>query len=484
MSHQVERQFMNQIVRTSEFGPWHPDLRGSYHYFISGFRSLQNFEITIKPGLNVLLGTNGSGKTNFIDFLDFITVLVNNGAPAAISSAGGIARVFSQESLKRKIPRIRMKVCGLADLEPHIIGSISIDRKYFNFEYELDLRYSKYFSTVYIAGERLKFKNLHSNENLYGQNKTVGSIEMHRKGPLLDDEIKWKVGNYLTSNAPRNPLRFVHRHRAPSRRAKESVSEFREAVLREPPSVGPDESLLSSRMAFPAVDAVREAMSRSQSFNLNPSVAREPDDISRPPFIDPNGKGLYSTIFHMQKLASGSSRQVYARRRFPKDALETILAWSQIVLPDLTAITATADPHTGKYLVYLHVECEPSSLKIPLQNASDGTLKWLAYVSLVVSQGSEYTFEEPENYLHPKMQQFFVSLIRDYISSSDELSRFIVSTHSETLINQCSPDELILFKFDAGETTSSRVKNTESLINQVNETGFGLGYYYTNNVVR
>ncbi len=477
---------MAQVVKKSEFGPWHPDIRGSFHYFVSGFRSLQNFEITIKPGLNVLLGTNGSGKTNFIDFLDFVTSVSNKNVSSAISTSGGIARVFSQEAIRKKIPRIRAKICGLADIEPHVYPLPTDGRRYFNFEYEIDIRYNKTQSLVYIANEKLKFKNLHREDNVWSHDKTVGSIELYRKGPNLDDEVRWKVGTYLKSNAPRNPLRHVHRHRLSVKmlREKKRISTFRDELLSGPPSLSNEESLLLSRNAFPAIDAVRNALSRSRSFNLNPSKARLPDDISKPPVIETSGAGIYSTIYKMQQLQEGLPHHSIPGRRFSSESLDTIVAWTQIVIPDLEQISATADPHTGKYLVYLHVQGDGSTLKLPLQNASDGTLKWLAYVCLVVSQGSEYTFEEPENYLHPSMQQFFVSLIRDNIDSGDELARFIVSTHSETFINECFPEELVLFRFIDGETIASRVKNVKSLVQQVNETGFGLGHYYTNNVVR
>src|SRR5438445_7888457 len=91
-------------------GPLDPASRFDVTYCVTGFRSLQDFQITLKPGLNVLLGSNGSGKTNFIDFLDFITSLGGSSGATAISGVGGVARVFSQESLKRKIPRVTAKI--------------------------------------------------------------------------------------------------------------------------------------------------------------------------------------------------------------------------------------------------------------------------------------------------------------------------------------------------------------------------------------
>lgn len=85
--------------------------------------------------------------------------------------------------------------------------------------------------------------------------------------------------------------------------------------------------------------------------------------------------------------------------------------WTQLVFPDLRGIHVTQDPHTGKFLGNFIIG--EKELKIPLQAASDGTLKWLAFVGLPTTAGGAYSFEEPENFLHPKMQQFIVNLIRE-----------------------------------------------------------------------
>jgi predicted ATPase len=476
----------NAMIEKSEdrfYGPADVTRSKNAEYTVQGFRSLQNFTICLKPGLNVFLGTNGSGKTNFIDFLDFITILVTKNTAAAVSAAGGVARVFSQEALKRKIPRITAKITGIADLTQHAMSAIR--NPLFRFEYEIDIRYSKFHTAVYIANEKIKFKNLHRNEFAFDSDASVGSIELHRKSPIADDDVRWTVGPYLLSNAHRNPLRHYHSHRFQGRTPRQrSPQEIRKQSLARSPAVGPDESILIDRSVFPAFDAVRQALSRGRSFNLNPQLARAPDDISRIPSIDADGSGLSATIYQMQQARRSETRAPAYRRRFAKDSLDIIIGWTQIVIPDLTDISATADPHTGKYLVSLHVEGGVNGLKIPLQSASDGTLKWLCFVCLIVSQGAEYTFEEPENFLHPMMQQYFISLIRESIQSSDKDSRFILTTHSETIINQCNPDELILFKFHDGETISKTIENASALIEQINATGFGLGHFYSKNVLR
>lgn len=465
------------------YGPIDHRKLGNATYEVRGFRSLQDFQICLTPGLNVLIGTNGSGKTNFIDFLDFLTVLVTQDAASAVSVAGGVARVFSQESLKRKIPRVIAKISGVADLEPVHLGNVK--KSLFKFEYEVEIRYSKPYTAVYIANEKIKFKNLFSIEAATYCDSTVGSLDIHRRNPLSDELPRWNVGSYLKLSGARNPLRFIHAHRTiSSRKSGRSQLEDRHKLLAETPATAPDESILSSRSAFPALDAIRNAIARGRAFNLNPQRARTPDDISTPPVIAPNGAGLSATIYQMQQLARSESRRSVIRRRIPKDALETIEAWTRLVIPDLTSIIAIADPHTGKYLVYLNTGDDNKMLKIPLQSASDGTLRWLAFVCLIITKGVEYTFEEPENYLHPKMQQYLIELIRDSISDGDMFSRYIVSTHSETVINQCDPRDIIIFYLERGETKSKRISNSESLIEQVNKTGFGLGHYYAMNAIR
>ena len=39
---------------------------------VDGFKSLIDFKLVLNTGLNILVGPNGSGKTNVISFFDFL----------------------------------------------------------------------------------------------------------------------------------------------------------------------------------------------------------------------------------------------------------------------------------------------------------------------------------------------------------------------------------------------------------------------------
>src|SRR5579864_7409432 len=56
---------------------------------IEGFKSIRKLEdFELRP-LNVLIGANGAGKTNFVDFFRLLRQLVQQGLQVSIGQAGG-----------------------------------------------------------------------------------------------------------------------------------------------------------------------------------------------------------------------------------------------------------------------------------------------------------------------------------------------------------------------------------------------------------
>ena len=64
--------------------------------------------------------------------------------------------------------------------------------------------------------------------------------------------------------------------------------------------------------------------------------------------------------------------------------------------------------------------------------------------------------EEPENGLHPKVIKQLVNFFR---SACEEKGHYIwLNTHSQTLVSQLTPDEIILVDKEDGETKIRQVK--------------------------
>lgn len=446
---------------------------GSTSYWIDGFRSLRDFSIDLHPGLNVLVGPNGSGKTNFLDFLGFMDAALHSGATNAIAQAGGLARVFSQENSTRHSAFLKAKVTGLADLRDTMIADAELP--YFSYEYEIEVRFSREQSSVYVSHELLRIRKLHAISADPSANTLAGEIEVKRRSSAPNIRPTWKIGARTYLENTRNPMMSLERDYYQTH--KNSIRDRLDGIF-----VSPDQSILSagSRYNFAALEAVRAAITRGRSFNLQPDRSRTPDDVSRQPGIDRDGTGLTSTLHALQSLRRSAVRRTPRLRLANRSTLEEIVEWTKLVFPQLREITTSQDPHTGKYLVNLIIG-DDQALKLPLTAASDGTLKWLSLVILILAVGGVYSVEEPENFLHPKMQQYLVQIIRESLSNDRAVAYFIFSTHSESLINYVAPSELVLFEFDHNRTFSARIADPDRIMQEINKTGFGLGYYYASN---
>ena len=48
-------------------------------FYIDGFKSLENCQFNLTPGLNVLIGENDTGKSNILSSLEFSSYIVTSG---------------------------------------------------------------------------------------------------------------------------------------------------------------------------------------------------------------------------------------------------------------------------------------------------------------------------------------------------------------------------------------------------------------------
>jgi predicted ATPase len=62
---------------------------------ISGFKSIRRLDDFELRDLNVLIGANGAGKSNFVSFFPMLRVLVTNNFQSWTAKQGGANRVLS-----------------------------------------------------------------------------------------------------------------------------------------------------------------------------------------------------------------------------------------------------------------------------------------------------------------------------------------------------------------------------------------------------
>src|SRR5690606_11651303 len=112
------------------------------------------------------------------------------------------------------------------------------------------------------------------------------------KGPAKKFEATVKVSPRLYVAGRWNPLEA----RTLSRRRRNIEDIVDSAGFGE---LEPDESILRARLAIPAIDAVRKAVTRGVTYNIIPEQAREPNDVTDIPRIRADGYGLSAMLFYL-----------------------------------------------------------------------------------------------------------------------------------------------------------------------------------------
>ena len=129
------------------------------------------------------------------------------------------------------------------------------------------------------------------------------------------------------------------------------------------------------------------------------------------------------------------------------------------LLKYLNAFYADAvDIHTlvQSGLVDIRIE-EKNRITIPATRLSDGTVRWLALLTILLhpSPPPLVCLEEPELGLHPDA----IRMLAELLTQASERTQLIVTTHSDALVDQFTdrPDSVIVFDKEEGLTRMTRL---------------------------
>ena len=153
----------------------------------------------------------------------------------------------------------------------------------------------------------------------------------------------------------------------------------------------------------------------------------------------------------------------YLREQHPR-RLDTILATLSQRVPRLERVEAET---TIDGRLVLQIKDAPFEQPIMAKFASDGTLKMLAYLTVLYDSDPPQLIgiEEPENQLHPRLLQGLAEECRRTSANT----QLMVTTHSPFFVNGLQPDELwVLFRDEDGYTQAKRASEMERIADFVN----------------
>lgn len=437
------------------------------HIIIKNFRSIREVGFSLRPGLNVIVGSNGSGKTNLLHALKFLSNIVTSGASLAMAKAGGPSRNF-----RRGEDVIEFNVASTLDSSRYNGRAAE-----FYFGWSVSVARSDEGGFIYVKREAFSLFAISGGETF-----NVLRAEVMRP-PSGSARVKFDM-------APEEVLtkRLFSGSAWVSASSKKSeiiskISERVNALLLDAKKGGQDASFLSAISSIHyEVWRFFVNLSSLDEYNISPEVARQAVDPLPVVKMGTDGAGVSEIIGALEKgqlsRFSGGSSAIYhfegnwygpgGRRR--TNPLAKILEHVQAAIPSIESIGTEIDPSSGRrYVVF-----SGNGQVFRPQEVSDGTFKWLCLlVALYVPASKIVLLEEPENFMHPWMQQRFVALSREQAEAND--SSVVMSTQSVTVLNSLVVDELRVVHQEDGETRVNLVGNKQEIEKLLSESTFGLG---------
>ncbi len=206
----------------------------------------------------------------------------------------------------------------------------------------------------------------------------------------------------------------------------------------------------------PRVGALRRFISGWYLSYLTADNTRSIPEAGPQERLSTTGDNLPNVIQYLKEQHDGRLQQILHKLTQRVPALEKVDA---DVMPD------------GRLL--LQVKDAPFSKPVMAKFSSDGTLKMLAYLTLLYDPEPPQLIgiEEPENQLHPRLLPELAEECRAAASAS----QLMVTTHSPFFVNALRPEELwVLYRGEDGYTRTRRVADMRGVADFV-EAGAMLG---------
>jgi len=451
---------------------------------IRNFKSIREASIELRPGLSILVGPNGSGKTCLLSALQFIRDTFRVGAAQALALQGGARRVF----------RHRQSEMSFSFAQEY--G----DRLYQKAKAPCQLSWE---ATIAQAGpEKLAIITQESLEiaarlrdgtaRLFGivVDRTHGGNARLKTHLAPEDTL----GRDLFSSWQAYPCRSTAKPALAKALRDETIPFIRKRLRAEP-----DRSCVPLLAGLDRVLEDANGCFRFLSeYNILPDIARA--STEQLPFarMTPNGQGVSEVIdalgkkeryYKLEQLAVAEAEDIYGYsypysrywwhyrrsyrphgRRPYGDAFQSINQELAAAVKPITHVTVGTDEGSGKRFVRFHAGRDAFSP----EEVSDGTVKWLCIlVSLFVPFSKVYLLEEPENFLHPWMQQRLISIMRQQATHDGTI--FLLASHSATVLNAALPDEILVVKQGKQGTEVSALADIESIRKVLAESEFQLG---------
>lgn len=322
--------------------------------------------------------------------------------------------------------------------------------------------------------KRGRFRELRtrgSNESIvieikYRENKTSSPITYHLAinenltGAFVEEEwLSWRRGKSFGQ-----PFRFLNfllgRGQVISGEEPDESAQRIDEVLSAPDILAVN--TLGQLASHPRISALRQFITGWYLSYLTAETSRNQPEAGPQEKLSETGNNLANVI-------------QYLKEQHP-EILEKVLFTLSKRIPHLEKVEAEMMPD-GRLL--LQIKDAPFAQPIQAKYASDGTLKMLAYLTVLYDPNPPQFIgvEEPENHLYPHL----LPELAEECHLASAKTQLMVSTHSPFFVNDLRPDEIfVLYRDEKGYTKAQKPSEMNG-VKEMIEAGAKLGDLWMEN---
>lgn len=378
---------------------------------ISGFKSIQNVEIKDVSSFMVLAGANGTGKSNFVDALAFLSKVIDMGVSKAVSEFGGVENLIGPK---------------------HNSGNIS-----YKIEFEIEEQVYQYEISIFlnnlisrISSESLKI--LKDGQIIFDSDKVREKLEVNQEsntsGDLIGAGLLGALGGLIWSELKDS-----------DQIGKDIINGVAIGIglkLLTDEKYSSDESFLRQNKEFQGLRNVKIFRIDPFTIKNRRSTANNPGELNR------DGSNIATVLEKLEK---------------DNELREQIIEWMSVIVPEMKKVSVkTQNIDNSKGLFFEEDSGDP----FPAHMVSDGTIYALCLLVAVltrVKQPGITIIEEPERGLHPKAISELISFIREHVSPFHPI---ILTTHSESVVRSLELEELYFVSKSQGKTQIKDVRKS------------------------
>ena len=378
---------------------------------IKGFKSIQNVELKDVSPFMVLAGANGTGKSNFVDALAFLSKVIDMGVSKAISEFGSIENLISP---KHKAGDISYKI------------EFEIEKQIYQYEIMIALK------NIASRVKEESLKILKSGEIIFDSDKIRKELEAKKESNTSDDLIGAGLLGALGGliwGAMKDSDQI----------GQDIINGVATGVglkLLTDEKYSSDDSFLRQNKEFQGLKNVKIFRIDPFTIKNRRSTGNNPGELNR------DGSNIAAVLEKLEK---------------DNELREQIIEWMSVIVPEMKKVSVrTQNIDSSKGLFFE----EDSGNRFPAHMVSDGTIYALCLLVAVltrVKQPGITIIEEPERGLHPKAISELIGFIREYASPHHPI---ILTTHSESVVRSLELEELYFVSKSQGKTQIKDVRKS------------------------